>query len=351
MSLLKSIGLHVALVGVATVTAISQWTKDEEPVQAAAAQVKVWSGSPDQVQSVSYDGEGVKVRLEPKKDELGRYYIVHLNKLEKKSAAPMNPHAPPPKPSKDEGKWVKSNFISVTEGNTLVDALAPLQALRAIGRVDKDREEEFGFDKPEGKLKVKISGTEHQLVVGGLTPGGGDRYVRLSGSNEAYAVPGEALRGFFHPESRLLETRLHAFDMDEVKRLKVTRGKDSRELIKVAGKANGWASLDKPLEEDETASNWMTKVSRLRIGKYLQDPPKKLGPDSLVVRIEYFDSKDSLGFLELFKLAEEPGSKEDATYLVHTEHTRWYADVLSSAAEQVERDAPSVLESSNASQK
>lgn len=356
MNFAKSIGLHVALTLLAGTTAMAMWTQDEEPVKAATAEVRVWAGSPEQLQSVSFEGKELKVRLAPKKDELGTWYVVHLDKMERKASRPHNPHnphnPPPEEPeAKEPGKWVKSKFVSVKEGNLLAETLAPLHALRAIGPVGKDRDEEFGFDEPEGTLTVKIGGTEHKLTVGGLTPGGGDRYVRLVGSGEAYAVPGEALRGVLHPESRLLESELHGFAMDDVRRLKVSAGNASRELLRLTSKPNAWASLDAPMEQDETASNWMNKVQRLRISKYLEAPPKNMGQDSLVLRLEYLDAKNTLGFLELFKVPSEPGDESKDRYLVRTEHTRWYGEVLGSTAEQVERDVQSVVSSKSESSK
>jgi H2-forming N5,N10-methylenetetrahydromethanopterin dehydrogenase-like enzyme len=124
----------------------------------------------------------------------------------------------------------------------------------------------------------------------------------------------------------------------------VSQGAKSRELLRVEGKPNGWASLATPLEEDETASNWMTKVDRLRVSEYLgQEPPA--GRDALVVRIEYFDARKALGFTELFKTAAEPGAESKNKYVVRTETTRWYGEVLASRAEQVEQDLGSVVSS------
>lgn len=347
MSLVKGLAGHIVVTVLAGATALSLWTKEEEPVKTLTAEVRVWQGKPEQLEAVSFESKDLKVRLEPKQDELGRWFVVHVNKVEKKATPPRNPHSPnPPEPEpkpETPGKWVKSSFVSVKEGNSLAASLAPLMALRAIGRVDKGRLEEFGFDKPEGTLTVKLAGTEHKLTVGGLTPGGGDRYVQLVGSNEAYAVPGDALRGLLQPESRLLETELHGFEMTDVRSVKITHGTQARELLRLESKADGWAAPDHPLELDETASNWMTKVQRLRVSKYLEKAPKHLGPDALIVRIEYLNAKRILGFIELFKSPGDPGDKSKNDYLVRTENTRWYGEVLPSRAEQVEQDLASVL--------
>ncbi|HEU5074009.1 MAG TPA: DUF4340 domain-containing protein [Polyangiaceae bacterium] len=353
MSSVKSVGVHLGLAVVAGITALSLWTKEAEPeaVTAASAQVQVWSGTPDQLEFIAFEGKELKVKVEPKKDELGRWFVVHLNQVKRQSKdpenpheSPENPHAPPSKAAKEpKGEWVKSSFVSVKGGTTLAEALAPLMALRAVGRIDKERAEEFGFDKPEGTLTVKLKGAEHKLTVGGLTPGGGDRYVRLAGSNEAYAVPGDALRGVLQPDTRLLETNLHQFDSADVKRVKVTYADKSRELLRVEGKPNAWASVENPLEQDETAVNWMSKVDRLRVSEYLPKQPPALGPNALVLRIEYFDAKKSIGFTELFKTPAEPGAESKDKYIVRTETTRWYGEVLASRAEQVERDVGSVV--------
>lgn len=350
MSAFKSVGVHLGLAVVAAITALSLWTKEEEPeaTAAASARIQVWSGTPDQLESVAFEGKELKVKLEPKKDELGRWFVVHLNQVKRQAKRPENPHAPEdphaaPAEPEPKGEWVKSSFVSVKEGNTLVEALAPLMALRAIGRIEKEREEEFGFDKPEGTLTVKLKGSEHKLTVGGLTPGGGDRYVRLAGSNEAYAVPGDALRGLLQPDTRLLETNLHQFDIADVRRVKVTYGDKSRELVRIEGKPNAWASTDKPQEQDETAVNWMSKVDRLRVSEYLAEQPPSLGPGALAVKIEYFDNKRSLGFTELFKVLADPGAEGKDKFIVRTETTRWYGEVLSSRAEQIVNDVGSVV--------
>lgn len=347
MSLVKGLMGHIVVTAVAGATALSLWTKEEEPVKTLTAEVRVWQGAPDQIESVSFESKDLKVRLEPKQDELGRWFVVHVNKVEKKARPPRNPHDPnPPEPEPEEstpGKWVRSSFVSVKEGNALATSLAPLMALRAIGRVDKGRLEEFGFDKPEGTVSVKLGGTVHKLTVGGLTPGGGDRYVQLVGTGEAYAVPGDALRGLLQPESRLLETELHGFDMNDVRRVKITHGTQERELVRLENKPEAWAAPDHPQEQDETASNWMTKVSRLRVSKYLEKEPKHLTPEALVVRIEYLNAKKTLGFVELFKSPGASGDKAKDDYVVRTENTRWYGEVLASRAEQVEQDLASVL--------
>jgi len=60
----------------------------------------------------------------------------------------------PPAPEK---KKESISFVSVDQGNKLAESLAPLHAIRRLGRIEDARAAEFGFDKSEGKLLVSIS--------------------------------------------------------------------------------------------------------------------------------------------------------------------------------------------------
>jgi hypothetical protein len=225
-------------------------------------------------------------------------------------------------------------------GVKVSDLLAPMFALRALGKVDPARNEEFGFDKPEGTLRVAFGSRQHVLTIGGTTPGGGDRYVK-DGNNNAYAISGEIPRGLQFAESRLIERELHEFQPTDVKRVKIVKGPKSRELVRVEDKQDGWADVATPTKLDETAGNWMAKVGRLRVQQYVETVTVPVVPEYQIVRIEYFDAKDkNLGFLDMIEI---PESKGNAGYLVTTEYTRWHAQVLKASGEQVEQDMGAVL--------
>ena len=342
MSLMRSLGLHIGLTGLAVIAALSVWTKEDEPATKTAAEIQVWGGTLDQLKQIRFESKDKKVRMEPRKDDQGTYFVVHVDR-ENVARPPDNPHVHPDKLPKTPPKHEKLSFIAVKEATELAQKVAPLMALRAIGRIDKKREEEFGFDKPEGKVFITVGGTEHKFIVGSTTPGGGDNYVRLEGSNEAYAIPGQVVRGLTLAESRLLERELHGFTDDEVKRVRISKGPKAREAVRLEGKVQGWAAPNKPTEQDETVGNWLSKVNRLRISKYVEKAPK-VSPDEIAVRIDYFDDRRNIGYLELLSL---PGDADAHRFLVKTEHTRWYAEVLSSTAEQIVQDLDGVLSSAS----
>jgi hypothetical protein len=351
----KQLFLHGGVLVVAAGLAYSVWNRDEPQPEKQAAMVDVWSGSQAGFTRLSFDGKTRKVRLEGKKDELGYYYVGTVDKED----AP-DPHAglhgndkdgkgPLKPPEAKEPKKTTVRFVSVKAGETLVKSLAPLKALRAVGKVEPGRNEEFGLDKPEGTLKVTIDGKEHVLVIGGTTPGGSERYAKYQNSGEVFAITGDIAQSLMFGDSRLPERDLHGFKNEDVVKVKVLKGGKQRELVKLKEKNEGWADINSPSKLDETAGNWMSKLGRLRGSEFVEKPPVK--PEDVVVRVEYFDGSKSIGFVELYKLPAAPpapgttpppnAAKND--YLVRTEWDRWYVKVPATTAEQVENDLGSVL--------
>jgi hypothetical protein len=337
MSLLKGQLVHLALLGVAGALAVGVWTRDDDAqLSLKPTEVEVWAGTPDSVSALSFETATRKLRLEPKKDERGRWYVGTVDKDE---PAPM--HTPPgadggapPSPPKHE----TIRFLSVKAADDLVKSLAPLHALRAVGKVEGTRAEEFGLDKPDGTLKITVGGKQQTLIFGSATPGGTERYAR-SASGDVYAVSGDIVQGLLFAEARLPERELHEFKPEEASEVKVSKGGKTRSLSRVAGKNEGWADSATPAKLDETAGNWMTKLGRLHVQDWVEKPSAALGPDSSVVSVAYFAGSKPLGMLELFRVPGEKGNE----YLAKTEYSRWYARVVTSSAEGVEQDLASVV--------
>ncbi len=339
---MKPLWVHTGVLGLALVLGLYVSTSEEtENPEATSETYEVWGGSLDSLQSIRFEAPKRSVILEPKKDAEGRYYVVKVDKTE--SAAPpppANPHAPapPPAPAGPE-KRTQLTFIGVKSAEEAAKRVAPLLAIRRIGPVEAKRNEEFGLDKPDGTLTVKIGGTEHSLVIGGTTPGGQERYAREPKSGAVYAVTGDLAQDLLSAESKLLERNLHGFEDTDVTRVRVVKRDKSREISAIPDKKGSWADSATPTKLDETVGNWMTKVERLHVQEYVEAsaaPPRK---EDAIVRVEYFSGSKQLGWLELYKVPGEKGSE----YVAKSERTRWMAKVLTSAAEQVDQDLGSVL--------
>ena len=338
---MKPLVLHGALLVVSAGLAYSVWNKDEAALEKPQASVEVWGGSQASFTKLSFEGKTRKVRLEGQKDALGYYYV---GSVDKEDAPPSDPHAGVPgaplkAPDAKEAKKETSRFVSVKAGETLVKSLAPLQAVRAVGKVEPARNEEFGLDKPEGTLKVTIDGKEHVLVIGGTTPGGSERYARYQNNGEVFAISGDIAQSLMFGDSRLPERDLHGFKNEEISKVRLEKGGKSRELVRVKDKNEGWGDPNSPTKQDETAGNWMSKLGRLRGSDFVEKPSKALRPEDAIVRVEYFNAGKSVGFVELYKLPAEKSND----YLARTEWDRWYVKVPATTAEQIETDLASVL--------
>lgn len=340
MSLARDVAPHLAVFGIAAALAITVATREQKKPPSAGREqdVVVWQGRPEAVSAVRFESKKLTLRLDSHRDAAGRWYVAEVVKTT--PAAPAPPvadagpaAAPPPAP---EPRKETNRFVSVGQGDKLVEGLAPMLAYRALGRLEEARAAEFGFDEPEGTLFVTVSGTEHSLVVGGPTPGGSDRYVKSPASGEVYAVNGETIRSLQFADSRLIEREVHGFKVEDIDRVRIDRGGQRRELVRVPDKKDGWADAASPGALDETSGNWMTKLGRLRAATYVEKPE---GEATKIVRVEYLERDKVKGWIELHKVAGAQG----AEYLVQTEHTRWFGKVTRSAAESLETDLTSVV--------
>lgn len=334
---MKALVVHAAVLVVSAGLAYSVWNRDQPLPEKQQSMVDVWGGNQAAFSKLSFEGKTRKVRLETQKDELGYYYVGTVDTEEATPpAGHLVPSAAPLKPPEPK----TTRFVSVKAGETLVKSLAPLKALRAVGKIGADRNEEFGFDKPEGTLKVTVDGKEHVLIFGGTAPGGSDRYAKYQASGEVFAISGEISQSLLAGDSRLPEREPHGFKSDEFSRVRIQKGGKSRELVRVKEKNEGWGDVATPTKLDETAGNWMTKLARLRGSEFVEKPQTPLKPQDALVRVEYFDGgKKPIGFVELYKVPGEKGSD----YLIRTEWERWYVKVPTTTAEQLETDLASVL--------
>jgi hypothetical protein len=192
----KPLVVHTVLLVMSSGLAYAVWNKAEPAPEKQQATLDVWSGSQASFTKLSFESKTRKVRLEGQKDALGYYYVASVDKEDAPAADPhagLSAHdgAPLKAPDAKEPKKETSRFVSVKAADTLVKSLAPLKAVRAVGKVEPARNEEFGLDKPEGTLKVTLDGKEHVLVIGGTTPGGSERYARYQNSGEVFAISGD----------------------------------------------------------------------------------------------------------------------------------------------------------------
>jgi uncharacterized protein DUF4340 len=366
---LRSIGPHLALFTGALVLALRAWTAEEEPAK-KHVEAELWGGPVQSVERVEFDSGKQRVLVEPKSDPAGRYYIGTVEDVpqpkppakasapgadagaESKPADPHDPHDPhdghghEAAPSKPEDSTPKPprRFISLEKGEELVKSVSTMKVSRVIGKVPEDRLAQFGLDKDDkGSLKVVMGGKEHRLLLGDKTPGGNDRYVKSPDSGEAYVIAGSIVDDLTSAESRLVEREFHGWEDSDVTKVTIRTADGSRDVVRVPDEKDFWASPDSPQTKDETVSNWMTKVNRLRVTTYLEDTAPQPKPEQQVAVVEYYNARGTkLGYLELYRQTSEK-EKDRNEYLAKSEQSRWFATVLRSSAEQIDQDLKSIV--------
>jgi hypothetical protein len=310
----RGVLVHAVLLALAASASIAVWTRDKKPAVSAGT-VTVWNARPVDIERITFDAKGKKVSLESRKDGQGRWFF--------------GTSEVPPK---------TVSFVSVGQAEKIAEALAPLKALREIGKVDGDRTAEFGMNEPDGTLAITISGKERKLTIGTRTPGGGDRYVREDGPNTVYVVKGDVTRDLESGDVSLGEREVHAFKDADIESLRILARGKSREILRRGPESKRiWADPSDPEKADETVSNWIAKVDRLKPIEYLSTEPT--APEQ-VVRLEYRAKGTQGGFLEIAKV-QSATAKPD--FVARSERTRLWAKIYAPVAEQVEQDLASVL--------
>jgi hypothetical protein len=343
----RSIGIHLVLFAVAGALGLRAWTSEDEPNKNPVA-AELWSGRLSDVQRIEFRTDKKVVSLEPKEDASGRYYVGSIETLKAPApaasgpdAGPVSPHAPPPPPPEEEGT---KRFVSLNKSDDLAKSVATMKVSRVLGKLAKERLAEFGLDKADqGTLEVTIAGKKHTLQLGEKTPGGSDRYVENPETGEAYVMAGSIANDLQSADSRLIERDFHDFADEKLGKVVLEVGGKKREIVRQGEQKDFWARPESADTKDETVSNWMSKIDRLRVTNYVEAPKIAPKPEDTVVRLEYVSDKGkSLGFLELVRQpATDP--KDKTEYLARSERTRWYATVLRSSAEQIDQDLASVM--------
>ncbi|MBK8257481.1 MAG: DUF4340 domain-containing protein [Polyangiaceae bacterium] len=329
--------MHAGLVAVSAAVALAVWTRDKQPKALVASDVTIWQAKPKDVESITFDGKKKRVSLSAKKDDLGRYFTGTVEK-EKALPKPPPPDAgPPDQPAAAEKTVV--GLVSVGPIEKLLDLLAPLKAVRAVGQVPADREAEFGLNDPEGTLLVKLRESEKRLLIGGTTPGGGDRYVRDPANGEVYVIKGEVFSKVDTADSALMERDLHEWKDLEVASAKLVAGGKTRTIVRGGLESKRfWADEATRESADETLGNFMSKIDRLRPTDF---PVEPIEAREVIVRVEYSGAGGPLGYLELVR--GPAGDSGKPSYFVLSERTRVHGKVTGTVAEQVEQDVGSLV--------
>lgn len=224
----------------------------------------------DDLQQLSYSSPDLKVLIEIRKDDLGSYSWVTLTETKKKKGAD----------GVETSEEIVTRFKGGEDATKLIEKWAPVMAMRELGRAE-DKIESFGLKGATSTVMVTGVGKTWTLELGGDTYGLKDRYVRDQGTGLVYVVDDQAIKPFTS-KTKLRDTAIFSAKKTEIESVKVGRGAatvtwEQKNIVDTA--AAFWARQGGSGDKDETFSNWLDKLLKLRSQEYVQaEEPADLVP-------------------------------------------------------------------------
>ncbi|HET6149915.1 MAG TPA: hypothetical protein VFH68_20410 [Polyangia bacterium] len=302
----KAAAVQGGLAALGLITAHLTWQREPER---APGDVTLIDAGKNDVGRVHYEDDNNTIELERRKDAGENGVWLHL--VEKaKPAHPPDPKAPPeslpPPPPVNPPRDLNGSDVAAK----LLDQFAPLRSPRAFGVLDAAKLKELGLEGSKRKLIVNVKGDMREFTVGSPPgPGSGESFLRDTRDGRVYLMP-HGIGGDLQAATRLVDRKLHGFEPTDFDRMVLTVGGKSRELVQTHRESPSTAQLASPKtpdKPDQMAKNFHDLIWRSFPMEILgKGEVPKDGQPTPMLRIEYFDGKKSLGYLDLFKTT--PGS-------------------------------------------
>lgn len=323
--------VHGLLLALALGAAYQDWTREKTEVQTG---VSVWQLDSDSIRAIDLQTRRTKVHAELRSDDTGtegREAYVWF-RIERTPLATPGMDASPEEAEAEPFIEIKE-FRGADRSLGRIEELAELQADRALGILDVATLEGLGLADPKGQLSIETAQGKVSLQVGEKAVGDRLRYVRTPEDGRVFVVQDHLVSDLELADSRLLNRELHGFTPDDVQHAEVTVGEETRAYDRNEdGTRKYWAPSESPQEEDEQVTTWMSRLTRLRVERYLaegEDPFDDAGfgverpeisvlPERLL-RIDLRTRAGGTGFLTVTRHGTDDDS---AIYTARTEHTK-----------------------------
>ena len=246
-------------------------------------------------------------------------------KPDAKTKPPAKPQEPtPPAPPRD--------LVGSEQASKVLDQFGPLVSPRAFGQLDAAKLKELGLEATTRKLDVTVKGEVHHFVIGQPEKAtGGEAFLRDTGDGRVYLMPRGMLSDLQNP-NHLVDRRLHGFEPGDFDRMVLAAGGKSKEYVQLDREARAkaaFAPAKTPDKRDQMAKNWHDAVWRAFPSDILGRGEEPAGSKpTVVLRVDYFDGKSAVGYMELAReetsgVSEETASEppSGADVYARTEHT------------------------------
>lgn len=336
----------------------AHFTWQREPEHAPGSVTVIDAGKSD-IGRIHYEDDDSAVDLT--RGHGGSDPAVWIHLVAKKPVTPIrNPHEKAPATADKPTIPPPRDLPGSEAAAKLYDQFAPFVSPRAFGVLDKTKLKELGLDAPKKSLDVTVKGDVRKYEIGQppTSAAVGESFLRDARDGRVYLMP-RAMSTDLLNAAHLVDRRLHAFEPTDFRRFVVTAGGKQKELVRIGtdprGNA-GFAPAKTPDKPDQMAKNWQDSIWRLFPNEVLgRDEEPSGGKPKVVARIDYYDGKDRVGWLELARLeptdhmseGKGPSAADDAAngeIFARSEHTAGWAKVGSSA-NQLITDAQKLVSS------
>lgn len=317
----KAVALQGGLAALGLLAANFTWQREPER---APGEVIVVDATKNDLGAVHYEDDKVAYDLTRAKESGEESVWIHfvdkfVPKTDPKGKDPAaTPPAVPPRDLRGTEAALKT-----------LEQFAPLRSPRAFGVLGAQKIKELGLEGSIKKLDVTAKGDTRHFTIGQPqgTPGG-EAFIRDSGDGRIYVMPRGLLGDLQAAQGRLIDRRMHTFATADFDRVKLTAGGKSREFVQLGrerGPAAQFAPADKADKPDQSIRNWHDTIWRTFPMEILgKGEMPKDGTPKVVARVEYFDGKKSLGWMELGKLEASSNGQSGGgatEIMARSEHT------------------------------
>ncbi|MBN2360978.1 MAG: DUF4340 domain-containing protein [Deltaproteobacteria bacterium] len=342
----QGLWFHAGLLGAAVIVAYLVWTgkpddKKEQPVLVALDAADV--------AGILYTWPEGENRVVPEGKGADRSYRVESAVDVKKPAsrpatqpasapatqpelASSAPAAPEPIVERERSQFPAGSSVLKT-----LEALAPLKALRTLGKLDDERLERMGLAEPKRTLTVEAGGRSYTLELGETTYGGQGRYARLRGKPEVHLIANSTVLALEGSAVRLMEWRLVPVELEHIVAIDVRSGARAATFTQVERAQEAkrhFALATAPEERSDEATNLVAKLRALRASKYLNQEPAPGGATEAAAFAVKLDNGAPLA-LQVYERADGKGYQVRAG--------RWLAEVAEAQARELVEGATAVL--------
>lgn len=272
----KSVYVYAALLALSLGAAWNRYTGGE-PVEKEG--VQLIDARATDLEKVVYTAPDLTVTFEMKTDDFGRYGWATVDEHKK-----GKDDAPPP-PAK------VTTFKTGSAADKLVEAFAPMFALREITAKDDAQLTSFGLKEPDTTVAVTAGGRTLTFDLGGETYGTKDRYARNQADGRIYVLDDEPFKSLKFAATRLPERALVAAKLEAMSGASLGVGGATAAWTQKNrdDKAAAYWERDGGTGKDESFGNWLDKALKLKSTAYVQpgeEPAELLPAFDLTVRAD-----------------------------------------------------------------